>query len=165
MHAYSGTQGYLAYASQRSPASPYGRSEPRRRRRSRCRCHRRLERSVYLPRRGGDEGSNHRGGGGGEAQACVDYLRNKSSKACTVSGDVVFCNSGTTKIYDSNTNLVNNPSSSCSDVVFDGCTQRGMVAGSHAANGNGDVVVSINHQTGTRYDDNSSNNLTLVVKS
>jgi hypothetical protein len=48
----------------------------------------------------------------GEAQNCVDYLRNKGTTACTVSGEnVVFCTAGTTKIYGSNINLVNNPTS------------------------------------------------------
>ncbi|KAL4862889.1 hypothetical protein BDV12DRAFT_202605 [Aspergillus spectabilis] len=88
----------------------------------------------------------------GEAQSCVDYLRNKGSTACTVTGEnVVFCTAGTTKIYGSNINLVNNPTSNCADVatgaqaIIDGCTQNGMVAGSNAANGNGDIIVSINH--------------------
>jgi hypothetical protein len=48
-----------------------------------------------------------------EAQACVDFLRNKSTTACTVSGEnVVFCTSGSTKIYGSNPNRKPNPTSS-----------------------------------------------------
>ncbi|KAJ0413356.1 hypothetical protein BJY00DRAFT_296972 [Aspergillus carlsbadensis] len=87
-----------------------------------------------------------------EAQDCVNYLRNKGTTACTVSGEnVIFCTSGSTKIYGSNINLKNSPSSFCSDVaagaqaIIDGCTQGGTVAGSNAAAGNGDIVVSINH--------------------
>ncbi|KAL2828376.1 hypothetical protein BJY01DRAFT_228427 [Aspergillus pseudoustus] len=88
----------------------------------------------------------------GEAQACVDYLRNKGTEACTVNGEnVIFCTSGSTKIYGSNINLKDSPSSHCSDVaagvqaIIDGCTQGGTVAGSNAAAGNGDIIVSINH--------------------
>ncbi|KAL2808430.1 hypothetical protein BJX63DRAFT_436104 [Aspergillus granulosus] len=88
----------------------------------------------------------------GEAQACVDYLRNKGTEACTVSGEnIIFCTSGSTNIYGSNIYGKDSPSSYCSDVaagaqaIIDGCTQGGTVAGSNAAAGNGDIIVSINH--------------------
>ncbi|KAL2823200.1 hypothetical protein BDW59DRAFT_163544 [Aspergillus cavernicola] len=87
-----------------------------------------------------------------EAQSCVNYLYAKGTTACTVNGEnTVFCTAGSTKIYGSNINLVNNPSSYCRDVaagaqaIIDGCTQGGTVAGSNAAAGNGDIIVSINH--------------------
>lgn len=48
-----------------------------------------------------------------EAQSCVNYLYAKGTTACTVSGEnTVFCTAGSTKIYGSNINLVNNPTSS-----------------------------------------------------
>ncbi|KAL2827200.1 hypothetical protein BDW59DRAFT_160489 [Aspergillus cavernicola] len=87
-----------------------------------------------------------------EAQDCVNYLNNKGTESCTVSGEnTIFCTSGTTNIYGSNPNLVDSPTSLCRDVaagaqaIIDSCSQGDTVAGSNAAGGNGDIIVSINH--------------------
>ncbi|KAL3474582.1 hypothetical protein BJX99DRAFT_260180 [Aspergillus californicus] len=87
-----------------------------------------------------------------EAQDCVNYLNNKGTDDCTVSGEnTIFCTSGSTNIYGSNPNLVDSPTSLCRDVaagaqaIIDSCTTGSTVAGSNSAGGNGDIIVSINH--------------------
>ncbi|KAL4939949.1 hypothetical protein BDV06DRAFT_213891 [Aspergillus oleicola] len=88
-----------------------------------------------------------------EAQACVDYLFNKGTESCTVSGEnVVFCSSGSTVITGSNLAGSGGTSSLCRDVAYsaqaiiDSCTTSvGYVAGYNTAGGNGDLIVSINH--------------------
>ncbi|KAL4797894.1 hypothetical protein BDV19DRAFT_358201 [Aspergillus venezuelensis] len=89
----------------------------------------------------------------GEAQSCVDYLFNKGTDSCTVSGEnVVFCSAGSTVITGSNLAGSGGTSSLCRDVAYaaqaiiDSCTTSvGYVAGYNAAGGNGNLIVSINH--------------------
>ncbi|PPQ94358.1 hypothetical protein CVT25_000686 [Psilocybe cyanescens] len=86
------------------------------------------------------------------AKACVTYLRNLGTTPCGLTSDnIIFCQSGDAAIGGSNLKgqgqLV---SSYCSDVaigaqnILNQCTQsNGQVEGYAAANGNGDIVVSI----------------------
>ncbi|KAL4995886.1 hypothetical protein BDV10DRAFT_123013 [Aspergillus recurvatus] len=88
-----------------------------------------------------------------EAQACVDYLITKGADGCVVSGDnTVFCQAGDTVITGSNTGK-GGESSLCRDVasgaqkIIDSCTTpEGYVGGYNAAEGNGALIVSINHR-------------------
>ncbi|KAL4981934.1 hypothetical protein BDW68DRAFT_68805 [Aspergillus falconensis] len=88
-----------------------------------------------------------------EAQACVDYLFTKGADDCVVSGDnTVFCQAGDTVITGSNTGK-GGESSLCRDVasgaqkIIDSCTTpEGYVGGYNAAEGNGALIVSINHR-------------------
>ncbi|KAL6232457.1 hypothetical protein BDW75DRAFT_19352 [Aspergillus navahoensis] len=88
-----------------------------------------------------------------EAQACVDYLVSKGTDNCIVSGEnTVFCQAGDTVITGSNTGK-GGQSSLCRDVaggaqkIIDSCTTPdGYVGGYNAAEGNGALIVSVNHR-------------------
>ncbi|KAL4782150.1 hypothetical protein BJX76DRAFT_359230 [Aspergillus varians] len=84
------------------------------------------------------------------AQSCVNYLNNKGSEKCTITGENgIFCQNGDTAIYGSNTSGKGSVTSSCRDVatgvqaIIDSCTKDGTVAGYNSANGNGELVISI----------------------
>ncbi|KIM21872.1 hypothetical protein M408DRAFT_333198 [Serendipita vermifera MAFF 305830] len=88
----------------------------------------------------------------GDAQACINYLRNLGTQRCGLSGEnVVMCSAGVAIVGGSN--ITGRPVSSyCSDVAIGGqniinaCTDgNGLVAGADAANGNGDLIVWIEH--------------------
>ncbi|KAL3475602.1 hypothetical protein BJX99DRAFT_229246 [Aspergillus californicus] len=88
----------------------------------------------------------------GEAQSCVDFLFAKGSTSCAVDGEnVIFCEAGDTVIAGSNITGKDKVASACSDValaaqkIIDSCTTpEGYVGGANAANGNADIIVSIN---------------------
>ncbi|KAF9564236.1 hypothetical protein CPC08DRAFT_705406 [Agrocybe pediades] len=91
------------------------------------------------------------------AAACVTFLRNLGTQPCGVSGDnIIFCQAGDAAIWGSNVGGgPSGASSFCSDVaigaqnILNACTMsNGQVEGFAAANGNGDLVVSIEPLTG-----------------
>lgn len=86
-----------------------------------------------------------------DVQACITYLRNLGTRRCGVPHDnIVFCTAGQATISGFNLHPLTEASSYCSDVaigaqnIVNSCTKsNGRVAGSDAANGNGDLIVSI----------------------
>ncbi|KAF9259945.1 hypothetical protein L218DRAFT_1055494 [Marasmius fiardii PR-910] len=90
----------------------------------------------------------------GDAVACYNYLNALGHQACTVNGEnVTFCTAGGCHWFGSNISGGGSASSYCSDVAIGGnvvinnCQGGGQVSGANAANGNGNLVVTISSES------------------
>ncbi|KAJ6582591.1 hypothetical protein DFH09DRAFT_1145605 [Mycena vulgaris] len=88
-----------------------------------------------------------------DAVGCFNFLNALGTQACTVNGEnVIFCTAGPCKWGGSNISGGPSASSFCSDVAIGGnavintCQGNGFVDGANAANGNGNLIVSISAQ-------------------
>ncbi|CCM03423.1 uncharacterized protein FIBRA_05554 [Fibroporia radiculosa] len=84
--------------------------------------------------------------------ACFNYLEALGTTACTVNGDdVIMCTAGDAEVGGSNISGDSSVSSYCSDAalgvqwVFTNCNYEGQVGGSQAANGNGNLIMSVDN--------------------
>ncbi|CCM03422.1 uncharacterized protein FIBRA_05553 [Fibroporia radiculosa] len=84
--------------------------------------------------------------------ACFNYLKALGTKPCTVNGDNnIMCTAGDAQVGGSNVSGGPSASSYCSDAalgvqwIFTNCNQGGQVGGSQAANGNGDLIMSVDN--------------------
>jgi len=87
------------------------------------------------------------------AVACFNFLNALGHQACGVNGDnVMFCTAGGCNWFGSNISGGPSASSFCSDVAIGGdsiinqCQSGGTVCGATAANGNGNLVVTISEE-------------------
>jgi len=85
------------------------------------------------------------------AVACSNFLFALGQQACSVSGNVVFCTAGGCNWFGSSLDG-SVASSFCSDVsiggnvIIDDCQSNGLVVGANAANGNGNLIVTISEE-------------------
>jgi len=89
-----------------------------------------------------------------DAVACLNFLSALGTTACTVNGDnVTFCTAGSCNWFGSNISGGSSASSFCSDVATGGnvvintCQGNGFVDGANAANGNGNLIVTISAES------------------
>ncbi|KAJ6568734.1 hypothetical protein B0H19DRAFT_1065542 [Mycena capillaripes] len=89
-----------------------------------------------------------------DAVACLNFLSALGTTACTVNGDnVTFCTAGSCHWFGSNISGGPSASSFCSDVATGGnvvintCQGNGFVDGANAANGNGNLIVTISAES------------------
>ncbi|KAL3476580.1 hypothetical protein BJX99DRAFT_139248 [Aspergillus californicus] len=87
----------------------------------------------------------------GDATNCYNFLLGRGSETCAIDGETtVFCTSGTAVIGGSNIGG-GSASSLCSDIasavgaLIGYCPTAGQIAGYAPANGNGNIIVSIEH--------------------
>jgi len=88
------------------------------------------------------------------AVACFNFLDALGQQACTVNGEnVMFCTAGGCNWFGSNISGGPSASSFCSDVAIGGdvvinsCQSGGTVCGANAANGNGNLIVTISEES------------------
>ncbi|KAJ7871049.1 hypothetical protein B0H13DRAFT_2350115 [Mycena leptocephala] len=88
------------------------------------------------------------------AVACFNFLNALGTTACTVNGEnVTFCTSGSCHWFGSNISGGPSASSFCRDVATGGnavintCQGNGFVDGANAANGNGNLIVTISAES------------------
>ncbi|KAJ6563982.1 hypothetical protein B0H19DRAFT_1258503 [Mycena capillaripes] len=89
-----------------------------------------------------------------DAVACLNFLSALGTTACTVNGEnVTFCTAGSCHWFGSNISGGSSASSFCSDVATGGnavintCQGNGFVDGANAANGNGNLIVTISAES------------------
>ncbi|KAJ7738041.1 hypothetical protein DFH07DRAFT_892731 [Mycena maculata] len=89
-----------------------------------------------------------------DAVACSNFLAALGTTACTVNGEnVMFCTAGPCNWFGSNISGGPSASSFCSDVATGGnvvintCQGNGFVDGANAANGNGNLIVTISGES------------------
>ncbi|CCM06405.1 uncharacterized protein FIBRA_08666 [Fibroporia radiculosa] len=83
--------------------------------------------------------------------ACFNYLEALGTQACGVTQNVIMCTAGDAEISGSNISGGPSASSYCSDAalgvqwIFTYCNNGGQVGGSAAANGNGNLIMSVDN--------------------